>query len=211
MHTVRSHTIPKGPSGPGKPRSPGEYVISNQNGIGIDIARVTKVLGKRFLTPVRKIGINDVLATIQNNEVHDTFIQNDPLDDRTYLYNAAGFSTGFNVYDITDPGRISQVAEWDLTPECEEDWYAHTIDVTHRDGKRFVTMPLGDAADGRQERAQRAGGDVPRPTRTPAVAPSSATATSPARCGSSTRRTSPSSARRTTRSPPRSRGRRTPR
>ena len=141
VHTVRSHTIPKGPSGPGKPRNPGEYVISNQNGIGIDIARVTKVLGKRLLTPVRKIGVTDVVATIQNNEVHDTFIQNDPIDGRTYLYNAAGFSTGFNVYDITDPGRISQVAEWDLTPECEEDWYAHTIDVTHRDGRRYVTMP----------------------------------------------------------------------
>ncbi len=141
VHTVRSHTIPKGPSGPGKPRNPGEYVISNQNGIGIDIARVTKVLGKRVLTPVRKIGVTDVVATIQNNEVHDTFIQNDPIDDRTYLYNAAGFSTGFNIYDITDPGRIEQVAEWDLTPECEEDWYAHTIDVTHRDGRRYVTMP----------------------------------------------------------------------
>jgi hypothetical protein len=141
VHTVRSHTIPPGPSSPGRPRAPGEYVISNQNGVGIDIARVTKVAGKRVLTTVRQFGTPDLAATIQNNEVHDTFIQNDPLDDRTYLYNAAGFATGFNVYDMTDPMRISQVAEWDLTPECEDDWYAHTIDVTHKDGRRYVTMP----------------------------------------------------------------------
>lgn len=141
VHTVRSHTIPAGPSSADRPRAAGEYVISNQNGVGIDIAKVTKVAGKRFLTTVRNILSRDLTATIVNNEVHDTFIQNDPLDGRTYLYNAAGFSTGFSVYDITDPTRIRQVAEWDLTPECEDDWYAHTIDVTHRNGRRFVTMP----------------------------------------------------------------------
>ncbi|HWC25095.1 MAG TPA: hypothetical protein VG474_00795 [Solirubrobacteraceae bacterium] len=141
VHTVRSHTIPDGPSSRDRPRAPGEYVISNQNGIGIDIAKVTRIAGKRFLTTVRNLASRDLLATIVNNEVHDTFIQNDPLDGRTYLYNAAGFSTGFSVYDITDPRRSRQVAEWDLTPECDEDWYAHTIDVTHRDGRRYVTMP----------------------------------------------------------------------
>jgi len=141
VHTVRSHTIPSGPSSADKPRAAGEYVISNQNGVGIDIAKVTKIAGKRILTTVRNILSRDLTATIVNNEVHDTFIQNDPLDGRTYLYNAAGFSTGFSVYDITDPTRLKQVAEWDLTPECEDDWYAHTIDVTHRDGRRYVTMP----------------------------------------------------------------------
>ena len=141
VHTVRSHTIPAGPSSAGKPRAAGEYVISNQNGVGIDIAKVTKLAGKRLLTTVRQLGTINLAATIQNNEVHDTFIQNDPLDGRTYLYNAAGFSTGFNVYDITDPSKITQVAEWDPTPECENDWYAHTIDVTHKDGRRYVTMP----------------------------------------------------------------------
>jgi len=141
VHTVRSHTIPAGPSSAAQPRAPGEYVISNQNGVGIDIAKVTKVAGKRLLTTIRQLGTIDLAATIQNNEVHDTFIQNDPLDGRTYLYNAAGFSTGFNVYDMTDPARVKQVAEWDLTPQCEEDWYAHTIDVAHRNGRRYVTMP----------------------------------------------------------------------
>lgn len=141
VHTVRSHTIPQGPSDAAHPRAAGEYVISNQNGVGIDIAKVTKVAGKRLLTTVRQLGTINLAATIQNNEVHDTFIQNDPLDGRTYLYNAAGFSTGFNVYDMTDPSKIKQVAEWDPTPECDNDWYAHTIDVTHRNGRRYVTMP----------------------------------------------------------------------
>ena len=141
VHTVRSHTIPAGPSSADRPRAAGEYVISNQNGVGIDIAKVTRVAGKRFLTTVRNVLSRDLTATIVNNEVHDTFIQNDPLDGRTYLYNAAGFATGFSVYDITDPTRLEQVAEWDLTPECEDDWYAHTIDVTHKDGRRYVTMP----------------------------------------------------------------------
>ena len=141
VHTVRSHTIPSGPSSAGQPRAAGEYVISNQNGVGIDIARVTRVGGLRVLTTVRQLGTINLAATIQNNEVHDTFIQNDPLDGRTYLYNAAGFATGFNVYDITDPAKIRQVAEWDPTPECDNDWYAHTIDVTHKEGRRYVTMP----------------------------------------------------------------------
>ena len=141
VHTVRSHTIPEGPSSADAPRRPGEYVISNQNGVGIDIARVTMVAGRRVLTTVRQIPTTFPEATIVNNEVHDTFIQNDPIDGRTYLYNAAGFTSGFHVYDITDPEDIQLVAEWDLTPECEEDWYAHTIDVTHRGDRRYVTMP----------------------------------------------------------------------
>ncbi len=141
VHTVRSHTIPPGPSSAERPRAPGEYVISNQNGVGIDIAKVSRIGGKRVLQHVTQVEGDSVLATIENNEVHDTFIQNDPLDGRTYLYNAAGFSTGFTVYDITDPQRVRLVAEWDLTPECTEDWYAHTIDVTHRGGRRYVTMP----------------------------------------------------------------------
>ena len=141
IHTVRFHTIPDGPSSADKPRAPGEYVISNQNGVGIDIARVSRVDGKRFLTTVRQANAAFPEATIVNNEVHDTFIQNDPLDGRTYLYNAAGFDTGFHVYDITDPERLKLVAEWDLTPACTEDWYSHTIDVTHRNGRRYVTMP----------------------------------------------------------------------
>ena len=142
IHTVRSHTIPEGPSSDAKPRAPGEYVISNQNGVGIDIARVGRVNGKPFLTTVRQDPTTTfVEATIVNNEVHDTFIQNDPIDGRTYLYDAAGFATGFYVYDITDPSRPELVAEWDPTPECDEDWYGHTIDVTFRGGKRYVTMP----------------------------------------------------------------------
>ena len=141
VHTVRFHTIPDGPSSADKPRAPGEYVISNQNGVGIDIARVSRVDGKRFLTTIRQANAAFPEATIVNNEVHDTFIQNDPLDGRTYLYNAAGFDAGFHVYDITDPERLRLVAEWDLTPECPRDWYAHTIDVTHRNGRRYVTLP----------------------------------------------------------------------
>ena len=142
IHTVRSHTIPEGPSSDAKPRAPGEYVISNQNGVGIDIAKVERVNGKPFLRTVRQDPTTTfVEATIVNNEVHDTFIQNDPLDGRTYLYDAAGFATGFYVYDITDPSRPELVAEWDPTPECDEDWYGHTIDVTFRGNRRYVTMP----------------------------------------------------------------------
>ena len=142
VHTVRSHTIPEGPSSADKPRAPGEYVISNQNGVGIDVAKVERVNGQPFLRTVRQDPTTTfVEATIVNNEVHDTFIQNDPLDGRTYLYDAAGFTTGFYVYDITDPSQPKLVAEWDPTPECDDDWYAHTIDVTFRGGKRYVTMP----------------------------------------------------------------------
>ena len=143
IHTVRSHTIPEGPSTADKPREPGEYVISNQNGVGIDIAKVERINGQPFLRTVRQDPTTTfVEASIVNNEVHDTFIQNDPLDGRTYLYDAAGFTTGFYVYDITAPSQPELVAEWDPTPECDEDWYAHTIDVTHRNGRRFVTMPI---------------------------------------------------------------------
>ena len=141
IHTVRSHTIPEGPSSASKPRAPGEYVISNQNGVGIDIAKVERVNGRPFLRTVRQVGSSYAEATVVNNEVHDTFIQNDPIDGRTYLYDAAGFASGFYIYDMTDPEQIELVAEWDPTPECDEDWYAHTIDVAFKGDKRYVTMP----------------------------------------------------------------------
>jgi hypothetical protein len=145
VHTSRSHVIPEGPSSANAPRRPGEYVFSNQNGLGIDIARVRVVGGRRILEKLPPQRNNTAATcnavTICNREVHDTFIQNDPLDGRTYLYNAAGFDSGFQVYDVTDPEKAKLVAEWDLTPECTEDWYAHTIDVTHKNGRRFVTMP----------------------------------------------------------------------
>lgn len=132
VHTARSHVIPDGPASPQAPRAPGEYLFSNQNQIGVDIARVRRTPLGTLLTHHN---------TILIDEVHDTFIQNDPIDNRTYLYVAAGFDTGFLVYDVTDPSQPKLLAEWDLTPECEEDWYAHTIDVTVRGRSRYVTMP----------------------------------------------------------------------
>jgi len=135
VHTARSHVVPEGP---GPDRAPGQYVFSIANrlasntGSGIDIARFDPDGGAAALTP---------LARIEIGETHDTFIQNDPLDGRTYLYIAGGFSKGLLVYDVTNPAKPRRVAAWDLTPECARDWYSHTVDVTHRDGRRYVTMP----------------------------------------------------------------------
>ena len=130
-HTSRSHVIPAGPENPS--RAPGEYVFSVANGIGIEISKLNSLPGGDKLTPVH---------TIELEEAHDTFVQNDPITDRTYLYVAAGFSTGFLVYDVTDPADPVKLADWDLTPECGEDWYSHTIDVAVRNGRRYLTMPV---------------------------------------------------------------------
>ena len=81
------------------------------------------------------------LPPMQVGETHDTFIQEDPILKRTLLYAAGGFTSGFYVWDITAPTEPVLLAEWDPTPECGNDWYAHTIDVTVRNGKRVVTMP----------------------------------------------------------------------
>jgi len=133
VHTSRDHVVPDGPKSPEQPRRPGHYVFSVANGLGIEISRVVGPT----LTPVGRIDID---------EVHDMFIQDDPLTGRTLMYVAAGFDTGFLVYDVTDPQAAlgenqSLLAQWDLTPQCEEDWYSHTIDVTTRGGRRLVTMP----------------------------------------------------------------------
>ena len=104
-HGALAHD-PGGPVERRRPARPGEYVISQPNGVGIDIAQGRADRRQAFLTTVRQLGNDHLAATIRNNEVHDTFIQNDPLDGRTYLYNAAGFATGFYVYDITDPIAI---------------------------------------------------------------------------------------------------------
>jgi hypothetical protein len=133
VHTVRSHVIPEDPDDDG-PRDPGEFVFSLANGVGIDIARVTRSGDGISIEPWNFI-------TLGEGGVHDTFIQNDPLTHRTYLYLAGGFATGFYVFDVTDPLAIETVAEWDLTPECTEDWYAHTIDVAIRNERRYVTLP----------------------------------------------------------------------
>ena len=133
VHTVRSHVIPENENDDG-PRDPGEYVFSIANGVGIDIARVTRSGSDITIEPWNFI-------TLGEGGGHDTYIENDPISQRTYLYLAGGFATGFYVFDVTDPIEIETVAEWDLTPECTEDWYAHTIDVAYRDGRRYVTLP----------------------------------------------------------------------
>ena len=130
VHTTRSHVIPAGPAGDG--REPGEYLFSIANGVGIDIAAVRRDGGTPYLEQVN---------TLLVSSWHDTFIENDPIDGRTYLYIAGGFETGFQVYDVTDPYEPVPKANWDLTPECYEDWYAHTIDVTYRGKRRYVTLP----------------------------------------------------------------------
>ena len=141
VHTTRSFDVPMGPESADEPREPGSYTVSVANGVGATISKADDALG---LEPV---------GTIELEELHDTFIQQDPLTGRTLMYVAGGFDTGFYVYDVTAPSDPKLLAEWDLTPECETDWYSHTIDVTTRNGKRFVTMPVelidffGDQSD----------------------------------------------------------------
>ncbi len=129
VHTTRSFDVPEGPSSADAPREPGSYTVSVANSVGATIMKAN-ALG---LEPV---------TTIELAELHDTFIQNDPLTGRTLLYIAAGFDTGFYVYDVTAPSAPVLLAEWDLTPECKNDWYSHTIDVAIRGGRRYVTLPV---------------------------------------------------------------------
>jgi len=151
VHTARSHVIPEG--GPAD-SAPGQYVFAIANSVGanaasgIDISRFDPN-APRPLTPLSRIEIG---------ETHDTFIQNDPFDGRTYLYIAGGFSKGLLVYDVTNPATPRRVAAWDLTPECRRDWYSHTVDVTHRGGRRYVTMPAELFTSGAQPAADRARG-----------------------------------------------------
>ena len=121
VHTTRSFDVP------GK----GEYTVSVANGIGAAISKVDPTTGT--LTPV---------GTIEMDELHDTFIQQDPLTGKTLLYIAGGFDSGFYIYDVSDPANPVGLGEWDPTPECENDWYSHTIDVTTVNGRRIVTLPV---------------------------------------------------------------------
>ena len=125
VHTARTFAVAEGPA-------KGEYVYAMAGGTGVDISKFTETPGGRVLTNV---------ARVEAPNIHDTFTQVDPIDGKTYLYIADGFGSGFQVYDVTNPASPKPVAEWDLTPECTRDWYAHTIDVTHRGNKRYVTLP----------------------------------------------------------------------
>jgi hypothetical protein len=127
VHTTKSFVVPD--SGGAGPREPGEYTVSVANSVGLQIHRVTPA---GTLTP---------LQPMQVGETHDTFIQEDPILKRTLLYAAGGFTSGFYVWDVTAPSAPVLLAEWDPTPECGADWYAHTIDVTTVEGRRIVTMP----------------------------------------------------------------------
>ncbi|HEV2999188.1 MAG TPA: hypothetical protein VGW75_00510 [Solirubrobacteraceae bacterium] len=135
VHTTRSFDVP------GK----GEYTVSVANSVGAMIHKVDKTTGT--LSPVH---------LIEMDELHDTFIQQDPLTGKTLLYIAGGFDSGFYVFDVSDPANPVGVAEWDVTPECADDWYAHTIDVTTYKGRRIVTLPVelidffGDQSDSDQ-------------------------------------------------------------
>jgi hypothetical protein len=119
VHTTRSFDVP------GK----GEYTVSVANSVGAVIHKVQNGL----LTPV---------TTIEMDELHDTFVQQDPRSGKTLLYIAGGFDSGFYVFDVSDPAAPKGLGEWDPTPECANDWYAHTIDVTTVNNRRIVTMPV---------------------------------------------------------------------
>jgi hypothetical protein len=138
VHTANYIEIP---GSPGADRIPGQYLFINQNGVGVQVARITRQGGVGKLTPVN---------VIRMDEVHDFFLQNDELDGRTYMYVAAGASSGFYVYDVTNPLEPELKAEWDLEPQCKENWYAHTIDVAVRNGRRYVTMPTEGFSFGTQ-------------------------------------------------------------
>ena len=130
VHTTNSFVVP--PAGGEGPREPGAYAVSVANGEGLLISEIGP---GGVLTPI------NAPTTIALAESHDTFIQEDALLGRTLMYVAGGFSTGFLVYDVTAPSAPKLLAEWDITPECKGDWYAHTIDVAVRGGRRYVTMP----------------------------------------------------------------------
>jgi len=158
VHTSQSKIIPEGPTDDG-PRAPGEYLFSVANGFGIEVTLVNRPGGVPQLSPVNRI---------EMDEVHDMFVHNDRLTKRTYMYVAAGFETGFYVYDVTDPAQEELVAEWDITPDCPEDWYAHTIQPVIRKGHRSVTVDAEIFDNGKQSAGQQCGfiagnGDKPGP------------------------------------------------
>ncbi|HWC31976.1 MAG TPA: hypothetical protein VG709_02490 [Actinomycetota bacterium] len=129
-HTSNSHVIPADADDT-DPRAPGEYLFSVKNVNALHISEVNRVGGVPFLTPVSEIELD---------ELHDMYIDNDPLTGRTYVYIAGGFATGFYVYDVTDPAQPEFLGEWDPTPECAEDWYGHTTFTVVRNGRRYVTI-----------------------------------------------------------------------
>ena len=139
VHTARSFQVPD--AGGDGPREPGTYVVAVANGMGLSFEEVTPA---GLLAPV---------SDVELAESHDMFIQEDPILKRTLLYVAGGFDTGFYVFDVTAPSAPVLLSEWDPTPECSQDWYAHTIDVAVRGSRRFVTMPnelidfFGEQAD----------------------------------------------------------------
>lgn len=149
VHTARWHEVPEGPGD----REPGQYVFGIANrfaanqGAGIEIAK---------FDPDAPVPLQH-LSRIEIGETHDTFIQNDP-DGRTYLYIAGGYDKGLEVYDVTSPSTPVHVARWDLTPECNDDWYSHTVDVVHRNGKRIVTMPAEVFTGSAQTAEEKAAG-----------------------------------------------------
>ena len=146
VHAARDFTVPEQGNGT---RAPGTYVASVSANVGIDFAKVESAAGKRVLRPY---------AQLEVSEVHDFTFVNDPILGRTLMYIAGGFSTGFEVYDVTDPAAAKLLGRWDPTPECGSDWYAHTMDVTVRDGKRIVTMPAELFDNGASSAADRAKG-----------------------------------------------------
>lgn len=148
VHTSRSHVVPEGPSSAEQPRAPGEYLFSTANGFGVEVSRVVRTPSPRL----------EQVSRIDIDEVHDMFLQDDPVTGRTYMYVAAGFSSGFYVYDVTDPAQAVRLAEWDPTPQCTEDWYSHTIDVVMRNGRRYVTMPSELFDNGETSAAEQAAG-----------------------------------------------------
>jgi len=139
VHTARTHVHPNGK----------EYIYSAGLMTGVEIAELVPTPAGPIARPVARLVAPDL---------HDTFTQTDPIDGRTYLYLADGLGSGFQVYDVSDPSMPRPIAMWDLTPECTQDWFGHTIDVTHRGDRRIVTLGVEQELLGNSTPADRAKG-----------------------------------------------------
>ena len=155
VHTTRTHLHETGPA-------PGLYMYAIQNAVGVEIARIEPTPAGPKAVRVANIPVPDP-ANVSN--VHDTFIHNDTIDNKVYLYQAGGFTFGFRVYDVTNPAAPVELGQWDPTPECTNDWYSHTIDVRIKDGRRYVTRPAEQFDFGAQASGcsgtQSGNGDLP--------------------------------------------------
>ncbi|HEX2022147.1 MAG TPA: hypothetical protein VHH36_05500, partial [Candidatus Thermoplasmatota archaeon] len=111
--------------------------------IGGDDYVFAMMAGKNVFRVDRSLPVVRLVEVAEIPIGHDMFVMDDPLLGKPLLYAANG-PGGFVVWDVSEPARPRQVAEWNIPDRPDGKYYVHTGHVAIVEGRRIAVVTSED-------------------------------------------------------------------